>query len=385
MGKMANITDPRNPVYAKGVPRPPVLMALTSVRFFAAMHVALYHLVRPFSLWGPLTPVISTGYVGVSFFFFLSGFILTYSHAAEYQLGKGQPVKFWIARFARIYPVYLLSMLFAAYTGFRYFRQPIHIIAYLADLLMIQSWSVRVVSFFHVTAWSLSVEMFFYLVFPFLLLRLHPSTRVKAYLAVFVFWLLAMLPPLLCVRYYPASSWVEGAGGAIQVFRVHRLPLLALPEFLAGVSLGWVHLRFPPSPKIGQYLAIIGMIAFTAGLFLSDHLPNVMIHNGLFIPFYSLIILGLSQRHWLSNLLSASWLVLLGEASYALYLFHFLFNDWTKDSFGAGNGLASALWKVAILIPVSIALHLSIERPGRRLILQWWSRRQSANRTAPLC
>ena len=121
-----------------------------------------------------------------------------------------------------------------------------------------------------------------------------------------------------------------------------------------------------------------GGLRVTTGPFLSDHLPNVMIHNGLFIPFYSLIILGLSQRHWLSNLLSASWLVLLGEASYALYLFHFLFNDWTKDSFGAGNGIASALWKVAILIPVSIALHLSIERPGRRLILQWWSRRQSA-------
>ncbi len=98
----------------------------------------------------------------------------------------------------------------------------------------------------------------------------------------------------------------------------HRRALLALPEFLAGVSLGWIHLRFPPSPKIAQYLAITGVITFTAGLFLSDHLPNVMIHNGPFIPFYSLIILGLSQRHWLSNLLSASWLVLLGEASYAL-------------------------------------------------------------------
>ena len=150
--------------------------------------------------------------------------------------------------------------------------------------------------------------MFFYLVFPFLLLRLRPSTRAKAGLAVCAFWLLAMLAPLLCVLYYPASSWTEGGGGAIQVFRVHRLPLLALPEFLAGVSLGWIHLRFPPSQKIAQYLAPIGVIAFTVGLILSAHLPNVMIHNGLFIPFYALIILGLSQRNWLSNLLSASWL-----------------------------------------------------------------------------
>src|ERR1035437_8502357 len=108
---MTSVTDPRNPVLAKGVPRLPTLKALTSVRFFAAMHVALYHLVRPFTLWGALTPVISVGYVGVSFFFFLSGFILTYSHAAEFELGKGRPLKFWVARFARIYHVYLLRMI----------------------------------------------------------------------------------------------------------------------------------------------------------------------------------------------------------------------------------------------------------------------------------
>jgi peptidoglycan/LPS O-acetylase OafA/YrhL len=91
---MANITDPRNPVPARGVPRLPVLKALTSVRFFVAMHVALFHMVRPFSLWGPFTSLMSSGYEAVGFFFFLSGFILTYSHAAEYELGKGSSARF---------------------------------------------------------------------------------------------------------------------------------------------------------------------------------------------------------------------------------------------------------------------------------------------------
>ncbi len=259
---MTNITDPRNPVPAAGVPRLPVLKALTSVRFFVALHVALYHLVRPFSLWGPLSSFMSAGYQAVGFFFFLSGFILAYSHAPEYELGKGNPRRFWIARFARIYPVYLLSMIFAGYVGFQYFRQPIHALAYIADLLMVQSWSVRMVNFFHVVAWSLSVEMFFYFLFPFLLLPLRPATRTKSYLAVFGFWLLAMLPPLLCVLFDPAGSWTEGARQSIQTFRVHRLPILALPEFLAGVSLGWMHLRFPPAPRIAKYLAPIGTAAF---------------------------------------------------------------------------------------------------------------------------
>lgn len=376
---MANIADPGNPVPVKGVPRLPVLKALTSVRFFVAMHVALYHLVRPFSLWGPFTPFMSSGYEAVGFFFFLSGFILTYSHAAEYELGKGSPVRFWVARFARIYPVYLLSMLFAGYAGVQYFRKPIHIVAYIADLLMIQSWSVRMVNFFHVVAWSLSVEAFFYLVFPYLFFRLLPTSRARGWLTVFGFWLLAMIPPLLCVVFDPEGSWTEGARQSIQTFRVQRLPILALPEFLAGVSLGWIYLHFPPPPSLAKYLAPAGIAAFAAALFLSDHLPHVMINNGLFIPLYSFIILGLSGPNWWSKALSASWLVLLGEASYSLYLFHFLLNDWTKTRFGAGSGLASAAWKFAILIPASVCLHLFVERPGRRLILQWWNRRQMHN------
>jgi peptidoglycan/LPS O-acetylase OafA/YrhL len=379
---MGDITDPRTPVRARGVPRLPVLKALTTVRFFAAFHVALFHLVRPFSLWGPIAPVISAGYAGVSFFFILSGFILTYSHATEWELGKGSAKRFWIARFARIYPVYFLSMLFAGYAGLNYFRQPIHILAYIADLLMVQSWSIRMVNFFHVTAWTLSVEMFFYLVFPFLFLRLLPRTRAKGYLAVFGFWLLAMLPPLLCVIFDPEGSWTEGGRQTAWVFRVHRLPIVALPEFLAGVSLGWIFLRFPPAPRIAQYFAPVGTVAYITILFLSPHLPNVMISNGIFIPLYALIILGLSENNWFSRALSASWLVLLGEASFALYLFHFMFNDWTMQRFGASEGVASATWKLAILIPVSIGLHIYVERPARRAILRWWNRRQTARQTA---
>lgn len=212
---MANITDPTNPVPVTGVPRPPVLKALTSIRFFVALHVALYHLVRPFPLWGPLTAFISAGYQAVGFFFFLSGFILAYSHAPEYELGKGSARRFWVARFARIYPVYMLSMLFAGYVGFQYFRQSIHVLAFVADLLMVQSWSVRMVNFFHVVAWSLSVEMFFYFAFPFLLLPLRPATRTRNYLAVCGFWLLAMLPLECPALFVPVKMRQTGTRGAL--------------------------------------------------------------------------------------------------------------------------------------------------------------------------
>ena len=68
-------------------------------------------------------------------------------------------------------------------------------------------------------------------------------------------------------------------------------------------------------------------------------------------------------------------MVILGEASYALYLVHFMFNDWSKAELGFDQGLVSAIWKLAIVIPLSVALHFFVERPGRRVILNWWRSR----------
>ena len=370
--------DARSPAYTPGVPRPPNLKALTSIRFFAALYVALFHLVRPFSRWGVFAGFMGAGYVGVSFFFMLSGFILTYSHALEYESGKGNPVKFWVARLARIYPVYLVSMAFAAYVGRSEFHAKIHILAYIADLLMVQSWSMRVAAFFNVPAWSLSCEAFFYLVFPFLLLRLRPRTAARGIVAVTAFWMLSLAAPVTCLVLYPQAAWHElgaYAVGGKYAYLIRRLPLLALPEFLAGVSLGWFYLRFGVSYRTAAFLAAAGAFGTAVTLLFADHLPLVLLHNGLLLPFFALLILGLCQPNWLSRLLSRPFLMLLGEASFSLYLIHFLFNDWTKNTFGAGETILDALWKLAIVIGLSIGLHLCVERPGRRLILQWWRER----------
>jgi len=379
------ITDARGPSHTPGVKRLPNIKALTSIRFFAALHVALYHFVRPFSLWGPFEGFMGAGYVGVSFFFILSGFILTYSRSHEYEQGRGLASKFWMARFARIYPVYLVSMILAAYVNRAQFHNKIHLVAYAADLLMLQSWSIRMVAFFNVPAWSLSCEAFFYLLFPFIFLYLRPSSSKRGILMLGGTWILALAAPLVCLWLYPQASWHESAAaianGGRQVFRVRRLPILALPQFLAGISLGWLYLCYRPSRKVAAFLASGGVFILVVALLLADHLPLILIHNGLFIPLFGMILLGLGEANWLSRLLSNSVLVLLGEASFALYLTHFLFNDWARQIFGAHDTIVDALWKLAVTIPFSVVLHLFVERPCRRIILRWWSQKHPAELT----
>src|SRR6476620_6656817 len=91
----------------------PRLHAITSLRFLAALHVVLFHMrVVGILSGGPwwYQNFASIGYIGVNFFFVLSGFILVYTYA-----GSSFSVRrFWQARFARIYPAYVVSLIVAA-------------------------------------------------------------------------------------------------------------------------------------------------------------------------------------------------------------------------------------------------------------------------------
>ncbi len=377
MSSTSPITDPSSPAVTPGVARLPVLKALTSVRFFAALHVALYHLVRPFSQWGVFAGAISIGYTGVAFFFFLSGFILTYAHATEYEAGRSNYPKFWIARFARVYPVYLFAMILAGLVNRHDFQQKIHALAYVADLALVQAWSMRMVNFFNSGAWTLSCEAFFYFSFPFLLLPLRPRTLGRAYAWVAGFYALAMAAPVYCLLRYPAASRTEIFGqlpGMDIVFRTSRLPIFAIPEFLTGIAVGWLFLRFRPSQRTGAILATSGAILLAVALLCGDHMPYLALHNGLLIPIYAILLVGLGTSNWLSRALSLPFLVLLGEASFALYLIHIVFNDFAQR-FHFGQGLLYACGSLAVIIPLSIAMHVYIERPCRRLILGWWAAR----------
>jgi peptidoglycan/LPS O-acetylase OafA/YrhL len=353
--------------------RPAQLPALTSIRFLAALHVALYHMVRPFGLWGPLTGMVAAGYTGVSFFFLLSGYILTYSHAnEEHRIENGAAFRwrFYFARFARIYPAYLMTLLAAGWVLRTQFQVRSHALAFVADLLMVQTWSLRMVSFFNVPAWSVSSEVFFYAVFPFVVFGLRPSNRWRALLNVAMFWALALVMPMICLLYAPQGAWHEGGG--LFAFWVRRFPVFALPEFLAGISLGWLYVCFRPSARAALWLSVMGATGTMAALYFADRLPALLLHNGLLLPLYGMVLVGLSESTWLSRALAVRPLLVLGEASYALYLTHFLLNDWMERALKIGSALGALPLKLAVALVVALLLHFAVERPCRSWLLRWW-------------
>src|SRR5262249_48197038 len=156
----------------------PRLDALTSLRCFAALHVVLFHMrVTGILAGGPwwYQNFASIGYVGVNFFFVLSGFILVYTYAAR----SLEPRKFWQARFARIYPAYIVSLIVSPpcfFLAARPLTLPFFswskdhlVLASILTVCLLQSWLPQAALAWNSVCWSLSVEAFFYSVFPFVL------------------------------------------------------------------------------------------------------------------------------------------------------------------------------------------------------------------------
>src|ERR1700722_10890509 len=94
---------PAKPVHQ----RKPQLPALTGIRTLLAIFIILFHFTPPHL--GLLYPIVDNAFVFVGFFFLISGYVLTYNYAdRSLTLSKRE---FWLARFSRLYPVYLLVLL----------------------------------------------------------------------------------------------------------------------------------------------------------------------------------------------------------------------------------------------------------------------------------
>lgn len=316
--------------------------ALTGLRFVAALAVLGFHRGQEFLAVAPrpLRALAANGYVGVSLFFVLSGFILAYTYCER----AGERVglrAFYEARLARIYPVYLLGLLlalpFGVATGLTApdWAARLHLaLGFLAELLLVQSWHPDSACGLNCPGWSLSVEVGFYLLFPFLTWLFFRSARALAVLFVACVGL-AVLPPLLYLALRPDGALAVGpATHTFWVAVVKYNPALHLGEFLLGIVTAAlsVHLSAGRPGGLRPWLAepLLPAALLLALLASAPLEPYLLVHNGLLAPLFAWLIVALAlagadasrPASGLVRLLSHPVLVLLGEASYSLYILH---------------------------------------------------------------
>jgi peptidoglycan/LPS O-acetylase OafA/YrhL len=357
----------------------PRLEALTALRFFAAFHVVVFHmriegLLPPGPWW--YENFAAVGYIGVNLFFVLSGFILVYTYA-----GTGvSPRRFWQARFARIYPAYSLSLLLSApffFFAVRHLEIPFlawskqHLVtACVLTLGLLQSWFPQAALTWNAVCWSLSVEAFFYLVFPILLLWNREFTSRKLFWVVVLWSVVSLATAVLYIVVHPDGIDKINSGETTLLWKnvLSFNPLVRLPEFLVGVFACRLFLSAKTRPALAAPLVLFGIAVVLALVLLADRIPRPLISAGFLSPSFAAIIYGLALRPGWAKFLKGRTLILLGDASYGLYLLHPTVISLVADHLSSLHWALRATLAFLAAVAASFASYYFVEEPFRKLL-----------------
>lgn len=357
--------------------KPARLDALTGLRTFAAVNIVLFHFSNP-NWFGPLAPVVNAGYASVSFFILLSGFVLGYNYNARARAGELETTRFYEARFTRLYPIYLLSLILAFKTVPLEWGAHTHTMFWTGvalSPLLLQGWIPEIATFLNTPAWTMSSEAFYYVLFPWMA-RWKKPERVGPQLAKMgLVWMLGLAPGTLYVIFNPDGlAHVDrfSYGKWLQALKYTPIPHLA--SFVFGVLLAELD---EIVPRLGTRRLIIGLFGFAMTFVIltqAHRLPYALLHDGFFMPLFGCIVLGLAGVNPLSKLFGLAPLVFVGEASYCLYLLHFNLWNLIHDSHVLDRlGLARFDPWISYLMLIGLALlalHF-VEKPAQRILRGW--------------
>ena len=350
------------------------LPALTGLRFVLALWVILHHLtgrnmlLAPWtaSLPHPLQNLLHGGYLAVQTFFLLSGFVLTQSYRSI-QWDRPSLLKFAVARFARIYPAYLLSLVLVSWFAWQFLLKPGRTIAQKVVVLgdyafLLQGWTGALGVGWNTPAWSLSCEFFFYLCFPLLFLWLRRGKLARTLTALAV----SFVVPVLLMRAGVPPEWK---------------PIHHLSDFLAGIAAAEIYKAMARtegrSRLNGILLYLPSLVAGAALIAWSQVLNGTSISlNTVLRPVNVALLIGLAcGGGFLARFLSGRIIGYLGEASYSMYILHipllWWYSRYTTWRWGAAPPAWIGFLFIASVIAVSIPVFEFVETKANQRIRRW--------------
>lgn len=328
------------------------LPPLTGLRFFAAFFVFVGH-ATPMMLKLSPSPQLVINVtnciieVGMELFFVLSGFVIHYNYADIGRSPNSQNLaRFYIARFARIYPLYVLFLvlLHVLYGG--------DLRATAFFLGMTQSWVFvlfgGVPLYAHLSAfitWSISTEWFFYCLYPvvawLLAMTRHRLTAALLLVALALFGLIQVV--FLFLHDQEVNAFAQAVWGppgvAFWGWLIALSPIGRLPPFLIGVATAHIFMVRYGRP-VSESERRLGMVLLTLALACVIAMCGAQSVGGRYVSSMALFVYSLSiaviifcsarYRSLFSRFLSLPLLIACGDASYSIYLFHISVLQVTK-------------------------------------------------------
>ena len=341
---------------------------LTGLRVFAALAVVLVHVGYHFTSSNTVDVAEAYGYTGVTFFYLLSGFVLTWSKPGP------RPGRFWWSRFSRIWPLTVLLTVFAFTVIAAQERIP-GPVGHVANVLLLQAWWPKGSWYFggNGVSWSLSCEMFFYLLFPVLVIPIRRLRwRGLGMLAAAVLTLQVGAPVIAALLGLPSRVYFW----LFFIFPPYRLLEFILGMLLAQAVVLGLKVRSPRSASLVA-LAALAAVAFACTEYTvstGQYLDRPFVALAV-IPWLAVLLLAAATQdlRQTSSWLRSALLVGLGESSFALYLVHkplYLFTSrfgWWQNS---GNLAATGrlILFIALALATAAALHYWLEGQLDRLL-----------------
>jgi peptidoglycan/LPS O-acetylase OafA/YrhL len=416
---------------AESAGRRPDVPALTGLRFLAAFAVLLAHGLAAIVAdnappQGAVYWLMQASGFGMTLFFVLSGFVIHYNYAGLVTVGglRGIAAFFW-ARFARLYPLFLLMMLVYVLVSQRHVAywtgRPEEIGAIFQALpyflLSIQSWIYKVIDGGWLIdairggsppTWSISTEWFFYLAYPCIAWLILRARRPAVILLVAGLWcvvwtafstgLYDRIPHIdawAVARFGPIAG-VQNQEGSFVRWLLYVSPYLRIGEFVLGAITAQLYVALRSRNVTRRENAVGGAVFWAAALsvLLINYLaysPDVpltifrkMSWNFALAPSVALLVFCAARYQSAAlRLLTSRPAIALGEASYSIYLVHsIVLISAVKLTGSAAHGVAYNVAKLivlmAIVVAISLLLYAYYEAPARR-----WLRQRGSKRSVP--
>lgn len=328
-----------------------MLNSLTSLRFFFAFAVFLSHLTfvkRDLAWYNFLkNNVFFEGYLGVGFFFILSGFVLALNYENKIiENPNFNKKKFYIARIARIYPLHVLTFcVMLPFVILNVWQGTFHWDIAGANLFLLQSYIPIKDFYFSINnvSWSISTELFFYFMFPFYVIWLYKFPKLKYIL------LLAIPIIIFAEPYFRTDMKMEKA-----IFYIN--PLVRSLDFILGIITCQIYKKIKKSPinfSKGTLIELAAIIVLSIFFYFHNDVARAFRYGIYYwIPMVGIVLIFALQRGFFSKLLQHKTLVYLGEISFAFYMIHMIVIKYGNQYLPAINDFL----KIGIYFAVALIL-----------------------------
>lgn len=364
--------------------------SLTSIRFFAAAMIVIGHAGNApgFEAFRFGASQLNNA---VSFFYVLSGFILSFTY---YNMDvKGGYLRFLIARLARIWPLHAAMLLVCFFVfGPNIFQEygKSYTDVFFVNSFLLQSW-IPVQKFYfsyNAVSWSVSTELFFYIAFPALLAILKRYGNAALLICISFPIVVAMLCAAISMPLHSIDGTIDG------YYLVYINPIARIAEFAFGMYIFSIKKQLGKSQgDSGRFTGIelMSVIIVFLSLCAFSSIYDTLAGSPFEILFYWLSVAGSFpaigflififsyQNGILSNLLSNKFFVYLGEISFSVYMCHQVILNYLRIFHGDilkenPTTMYVIYWLATILI--SAMLFHFVEVPARKAIRGMFSRRQ---------